>query len=1243
MAKASPIQTNFTAGELSPRIEGRTDIAKYDNGAKTLENFVVHPQGGATRRPGTKFITEVADSSKTHRLLPFEFNVEQTYAVELGDQTARFITNDGILAKPETIAYLQSIRPDVGWGINDNDQQVLWSDDGLIAYFILYTEEKTGSTHTMEIGFKRYDCKEPYNILGATLERTNTLTLDDCHSSNIADGQRRFHTGVFFGNQAGSTTTGDALYVYDGIPTADPTVLSTSHTDFRIYQFNLVEPFVVIGANGAIASTANAVYSFGSNRSTSRYPMPVSGVDIVPFFSGLGSSPDQVYAYTDTKSATAYATWTKDGKVVFIKPSHLASNGSGDYFAGETIRESLLYIELSNSYDLSAAAVGYFPSPNTTTRVEVSGWTSAEATNYYFTGLQIRHTRNQIFMKGQTTQDASDPTWAADSEGHNWSVGPTVYTRNVDATKALGGLNVNDEYANVGFVIYLGAINTGAGDQPDEQRLFALNTHISSMSLDTSYGTLYACSDLVFSDATAHPDPSVASNQLTGFKPFVSYDGRRVFWSDQQADLTDDTELYSEATMRYPFVFWSFPTTTLHNERGVHPISNTSDFAGDNDRNDYAFIARALSVTTPYTSDQALAVRYAQSADVLFMVHPDVPPQQLVRYGASIWACEEVSFTRGPFLDPQFDGTTVKSVSAGATGQVITASDGIFTPSDVGRFIKLHTGYGKIETFGNEKSVFVRNVPNEDNRRELGPAYFASTIRFYEGDPSSTGLEHNDRITDSDGNFISQGFKANMRVAITGASNAANNQAEMLIVEVTDDTIIFAPSVDLVAEAAGSGVSIKEAFQDDDEFQLGAFSETTGYPSVVAIYEQRLVLGNTTSQPQTLYFSSQGAYTDFTPGLEATDAMTYTLGSEKANVIEYMSAARLLVVGTSGGEFVVSSGGVSEVLSPTNIQIRRQSNYGSANVVPLVVGSAVLFVQRAGRKVRELVYNFDTDSYYAPDLTLLAEHVTEGLISDVAWQQEPDSVMWCMLQDGTLAAMTYRREEEVIAWHRHTIGGSGFVESIITLPGSDNQDEVFFIVRRTIDGTTRRYVERLTEIDAVAATEDSWFLDSALLYSGVATSTITGLNHLEGETVSVLADGATHPDVTVSNGSVSLNVSAEKVLIGYGYSSTIQTMRIDAGGTEGTSQGKTKRVRGVTARFYRAVGAKIGPDVDNLKDIPFRKTGMAMDTAIPLYTGDKSIEFSGNYDTDGFVVIQQSDPLPMTVLALMPLVQTFDR
>jgi hypothetical protein len=654
-----------------------------------------------------------------------------------------------------------------------------------------------------------------------------------------------------------------------------------------------------------------------------------------------------------------------------------------------------------------------------------------------------------------------------------------------------------------------------------------------------------------------------------------------------------------------------------------------------------------VEVTTPYLHTELADIKFTQSADVMYIVHPNHAPRKITRTSHTAWTITAVDFQRGPFQDANLTSTTL--TANGRTGTVtITASASTFASTDVGRLVKLHHGFAKVASFSSATSVTAAVQETADGRAELAPSYTATTLSFHEGDPSATGLEHNDRIQDSAGNFLTQGFAVGMKISVSGAGTSNNNESGAIIVQITQDTMLLSPSADLTDEAAGSSVTISGDLVADSSFALGAFSATTGYPAAVTFYEQRLVFASTTEQPQTIFFSVGGSFEDFTDGVGAADALTYTLGSNQVNVIRYLQAGRVLLVGTSGGEFVVTSS-EDAPLSPTNAVVKRQATYGSANIQPVQVANVTLFVQRARRKLRELVFDLNTDSYQAPDMTLLAEHITTSGIKAMALQQEPDNVVWCVLENGKFVGMTYRREENVIAWHEHLIGGSfgsdsfAHVESVATIPGALDEDQTYLIVKRTIGGATKRYIEYFNFFDFGDNILDAYFVDSGLTYSGSAATTISGLDHLEGQTVRIVANGATHPDKVVSSGAITLDFSATNVHIGLGYTSTLQTMRIDAGGTEGTSQAKTKRIHEVTLRLFRTVGVEVGSSTSELDRIPFRSSADAMDSALALFTGDKEVEFRGGFDTDGFIVVRQSQAMPMTILSIMPRLITFDQ
>jgi len=215
------------------------------------------------------------------------------------------------------------------------------------------------------------------------------------------------------------------------------------------------------------------------------------------------------------------------------------------------------------------------------------------------------------------------------------------------------------------------------------------------------------------------------------------------------------------------------------------------------------------------------------------------------------------------------------------------------------------------------------------------------------------------------------------------------------------------------------------------------------------------------------------------------------------------------------------------------------------------------------------------------------------------------------------------------------------VESIASIPGT-SEDELWMIVQRRVNGSTVRFIEYIKSFDFGSDIEDAFYIDSGLSYDGAAATTLSGLTHLEGESVAVVTNGSSHSNKTVSSGAITLDRSTTKAHVGLNFNSTLKTMRIEAGATDGTAQGKIKRIDNINLRLYRSVNALIGGATDTLDRIPFRSAADSMDTAVPLFSGDKELEMPTGYDQAGYVVVRQDLPLPMTVIAIHARVQTYD-
>ena len=342
---------------------------------------------------------------------------------------------------------------------------------------------------------------------------------------------------------------------------------------------------------------------------------------------------------------------------------------------------------------------------------------------------------------------------------------------------------------------------------------------------------------------------------------------------------------------------------------------------------------------------------------------------------------------------------------------------------------------------------------------------------------------------------------------------------------------------------------------------------------------------------------------------------------------------------TTSSEFTLSGAGLTAV-TPTNVNVLRETTFGSGGVRPLRAGASTIMVQKGGEKVKEVTFSLETDGLVGRDLTVLGEHLARGGLTDMIWQQEPELVLWFVRADGVLIGLSYDPANNTIGWHQHPLGGTAVVESITAIP-SGSEDQVYLSVKRTINSATVRHIVFMKTL-SFDTIDDAFFVDSGFTYSGSATATITGMHHLEGQTVQILADGATHADKTVSGGSITLDRTASKVHVGFSYDSLVKTLRMEAGAEDGIAQGKIKRIHGVTVRFLETVGAELGPNINKLDRLPFRDSSMSMDDAVPLFSGDKEIFFPSGYENDAQVVVRQNQPLPMTILAIMRRSNTFD-
>lgn len=727
-----------------------------------------------------------------------------------------------------------------------------------------------------------------------------------------------------------------------------------------------------------------------------------------------------------------------------------------------------------------------------------------------------------------------------------------------------------------------------------------------------------------------------------------------------------------------------------------------------------------VQVATPWYVADVFRLQITQSADVMWVTHPAYPTQRISRSSHSDWTIAPYDLAPPPFQGGNGD-KTVTAYASGATGTItITASEPVFVDSDVGAWFSLDIAdYGSLIPWASDTVFSVGDYCYSDqkiykaidkftygsagytNWRTGGSQPIHTEGAAWDGQGAyqsgDTGTSYNIGFK---WQYVCKGFGLGKITAVSGDGLTA-------AIEVVEE---FPPPV-----IGPDNASYKWA--------LSAFGPGTGYPAAVAFYQQRLSLANTLAQPQTLWMSRTNVYNDHGASrpTEDDDAVSFTIGSRQVNEIRHIVPLQVLLLLTSGGEFKVT-GGSNGVITPASPVVDQQGARGSSYVSPLVIGSTALYVQEKGSVVRDLGYQYSSDSFTGDDLSVRASHYFDGYtITDWAYCQVPWSAVFAVRNDGKLLCLTYMREQQVIAWTM--LETSGAVESVAVI-GEGDEDVLYLSIRRQVGGQTVRYVERMHS-RWFTDRADAFFVDSGLTYdgrnTGSTTVTITapdygegapltatftaeflesthvgkvihvtdpdvsdpdsphkvmrllieevvspniatcvaqrdvpaslrnvpsmnwgigvfrvaGLDHLEGETVAILGDGAVKTPKKVTDGAVSLDYSAVVIHAGLPYRAIAQTLDLYTQLQGESMRSKRRSISKVSLLCEASAGVKIGPSVDKVVTAKQRDYQFYDQTA-GLRTGIIDATYPGGWDKSGRITILQDDPLPLTVLSVTP-------
>jgi len=719
------------------------------------------------------------------------------------------------------------------------------------------------------------------------------------------------------------------------------------------------------------------------------------------------------------------------------------------------------------------------------------------------------------------------------------------------------------------------------------------------------------------------------------------------------------------------------------------------------------WVARSVyEITSPYSEsdltnpDGTFALSTAQTGDVVFITDGAKAPYKLTRVANTNWTIAPASIKNGPFETVDPDSTTTVYASAETGAITLTASTAIFDADTVGTLFLLEQkkidGYkvwevGKVIALNDERrsDSNVYKALNAATTGSIKPTHLEGAK--FDGD---AGVQWD---------YLHSGYGIALITSAAGLTAGAT----------------------VISRIPTQAVGIANA---SNKWAKSAWSAAKGYPELVTFFRERLTFWRKAKG----WFSVTADFENFAnrDGAETVpdSAISLDITTGELNSAVWLVPGKALLVGTVGAEFAVSEISTSDVFGPGNVKASLQTGHGSRQVQPLVINDSTLMVERTGRTQRDLRYTFDSDGYQTVNLQVLSTEVLRGASIQQAYQEEPDNVAWHACNNGALVALTFNREQDVIGWHRHPT--DGLVESVQVIPSPDGtQDQLWLIVRRTINGVQKRYVEYLQQEwrQDETALEDAVYVDCSAAYSGkgqpgtilpgatftgaetlgtltssagafapsqvgqyvviqastnewcrfeiqiytnantvtarqiddlppgfvagvtvssdwaFAVDRITGLSYLEGKTVDVLGDGATHPPVTVTGGAIDLQRHMMKAQVGLPMPAYLQTMRLEAGSQNGTAQGKVKRIHRVIMRFFETLGGAVGPTVELADEINYRSSADPMNQPPAVFTGDKEISFPNGYDTTGYITVVAAQPLPMTVIAIMPQLETSDR
>ncbi len=660
-------------------------------------------------------------------------------------------------------------------------------------------------------------------------------------------------------------------------------------------------------------------------------------------------------------------------------------------------------------------------------------------------------------------------------------------------------------------------------------------------------------------------------------------------------------------------------------------------------------------VYTFYTADEIRQIKTVQSADRMYICCPTQPVMVLSCYSDTNWTLTKYNPQRGPFLDQNTTWTTI--TPSGTYGNVtLTASSGIFTPNCTGQQVKLSYNIAAQSHFWGESG---KTGATTSQAFLCGDGWsfqvsdpWSCTITIQQSDDNGgTWMDIKKWTLDE---TYSAGFSSSgtvdhqclVRIVYTAGTEGSGSAVFTVLPFISDNYLTITNYISATQVKADIYTNKNEYMfslpgaWSTTYWSLGAWSYDNGFPASAAFYQDRLFFSGTAANPLSVWASQSGNYDDF--GVHQTpqddDGLSFALVSGQVSRCWSFLSLTCLLGFTPVSEWKITAGASGTAITPSNIYAVQQTSEGSWNGIdPLIINNRAIFVTADQQHVRDIAYDYSTDSFRGNDLTLYNRDLFENK-AIISWdyQRSPDSIVWICQDDGTLLSFTYVQDQEVMSWARHTTDGKFKSVAVAMNTSGSSTYEVYFIVERTVNGQAVRYIEsmKVTEPDVNLPL----YLDSYLTYSGKAVDTLSGLSHLKGKSVGVIADGSYLETMTVSSdGKIQLEEEASNIVIGLPYTSTFETLDIAIPRQDGTSYSRLKKLDEVIIQFKESKSGRVGINTTSTSDMEQIVMPIPVGIGVPsaLYTGFYRAEPMGGYDNEAHIGIVQDEPFPMTVLAIV--------